>query len=165
MDIRVRRHGRAHVDADRRRVDQLDLCDALRLDVPHMSRKLLPADLRPERRDQAFEHHRGFPGTGDARHHGQPPHRYPHVQRMHRVDHPRFQMYGALVEHAIRLRDRTDSCFIPVGKIRPDDGPWILRDVCDPCPRQSPSRRPLRLLAPSRSSSRHASKPVCHDRR
>ena len=48
------------------------------------------------------------------------------------MDHPRFQMYGALVEHAIRLRDRTDSCFIPVGKIRPDDGPWILRDVCDP---------------------------------
>ncbi len=131
MDIRVRRHGRAHIDADRRRVDQFDLCDAFCFNAFHMCRQLLPADLCLQRRDQAFEHHRRLSRTGNARHYGKPSHRYPDIQRMHRMNLPCFQMYDTFLKHRIRLQNRADSCFILIGKERSDDRVRILRNVFD----------------------------------
>lgn len=42
MDARVGRHGRAHIDADGRRVDELDVRDTLGVNLPDMCREALP---------------------------------------------------------------------------------------------------------------------------
>ncbi len=46
MHVGIGRDGRADVDPDRRRVDQLDLPDALGLDRQDMRRQLCPRDVR-----------------------------------------------------------------------------------------------------------------------
>ena len=96
-----------------------------------MARQILSADLCLQRRNQAFKHHRRLTGTGNARHDGKPPHWYPHIQRMHRMNRPCFQMYAAFLKHGSRLQNRTDSCFILIGKERPDDRLRVLRNIFD----------------------------------
>ena len=72
MDVRVGRHGGAHVDADGGCVNQLDVRDALGADLPNMGGQGGPGDAGFQRGDEAFQHHGGFARTRNAGYDGQP---------------------------------------------------------------------------------------------
>ena len=72
VDTGVGRHCGADVDADRRGVDELDVRNAVRVDRADMGRQSAAADVRLQRRDQAFQYHRGLAGTGYACNDGEP---------------------------------------------------------------------------------------------
>ena len=56
-------HGGADVDADGRRIDELDVRDALGADRPNVRRQRMAADAGLQRGDQALEHHGRLAGA------------------------------------------------------------------------------------------------------
>ena len=83
MHVGVGRHGGAHVDAYRSRVDQIRPMYAFGLDRPDRIRKRRAADKRLEGREQAFQNHGGLARTGDSGNHGKASPRNIDLQRMH----------------------------------------------------------------------------------
>ena len=98
-----------YIDTNGRGIDELDLGNAVCLYLLHMGRQLLSADFSPQGGNQTFQDHGRFSGSGDPCHYRQTPHRYPHVQRMHRMDGPSFQMNRPLVKQGLFFCDRTNS--------------------------------------------------------
>ena len=94
--IGVGRHGGAHVDANRRCIDELYLRDAVGLDGPYVGRQRLASRLRRQRRDKAFQNQRRLAGAGHTRDNGQPPLGNVHLQRLDRMDGVRRKMDAPL---------------------------------------------------------------------
>ena len=64
MNVGVGGDGGADVDADGRRVDQLDLLDAISLNGADMGGKWSAVNGRIQPRHKAFQHQCGFAGAG-----------------------------------------------------------------------------------------------------
>jgi hypothetical protein len=109
MYIGISGYCRPYIDTNGRGINQLDLGNAVCLYLLHMGRQLLSADFSPQGGNQTFQDHGRFSGSGDPCHHSQTPHRYPHVQRMHRMDGPSLQMNRSLVKQGLSLCDGSDS--------------------------------------------------------
>ena len=122
VDARVGRHGRAHIDADGRRVDELDVRDALGANLPDMCREGAAVYLCFQRRYEAFQHHRRFAGAGHARYHGEPPLGNVQLQRLDRVDAAGGEMDPSLCEHLPRPGTPAQLCLSFSGEERPDLG-------------------------------------------
>ena len=86
MDVGIGCYCGAHIDADGRCVNQLDLTDAFCLHRLHVGRQGAARRLCRQRRDKAFQYQRGLAGAGDPRHHGQAALGKRHLQRLYRVD-------------------------------------------------------------------------------
>ena len=86
MYVGIGGDGRAHVDADRRGVNELDGGNARSLNACDVLRQLTVVDKRRKGRNKTFEYQRGFAGTGNAGNHGKTPFGNPYVQRFDRVN-------------------------------------------------------------------------------
>ena len=86
MNVGVGGDGGADVDADGRRVDQLDLLDAVSLNGADMGGKWPAVNSRIQPQHKTFQHQCGFAGAGHTGNDGQPALGDVHLQRLHRVD-------------------------------------------------------------------------------
>ena len=91
VDVGVGRHRGAHVDADRRSIDQFRPLYALRAHALDVGGELFALDHALQRGDQALQHHGRLAGAGNAGDHGEPPLREAHGKRMHGMDLPGLQ--------------------------------------------------------------------------
>ena len=129
MDIGVGRNGRADIDADGRRVDELDLCDAFRVQCADVVGQGAVACLRGERRHKAFQNERRFARTGNARDDGQPPFGNIDIQRLDGMDGAGGQMDAPEGKQLIPscAAAHRQACFF--GEERRNPGGGILRDI------------------------------------
>ena len=86
VNVGVGGDGGADVDADGRRVDQLDLLDAVSLNGADMGGKWPTVNSRIQARHKAFQHQCGFAGARHTGNDGQPALGDVHLQRLHSVD-------------------------------------------------------------------------------
>ena len=98
VDVRVGGDGRAHVDADGRRVDQLHAADPLGFDVSDVVGHGLSFRERFQGRHEALQDERRLPRPRDARHHREAPLGDVERQGLHRVDRPGLEMNAPQVE-------------------------------------------------------------------
>ena len=104
MDVRVRRDGRADVDADGRRVDELHLRDAGRGKRADVRGERASPDLRGEPRNEAFEDQRRLAAPGNARHDRKLALGERHLQRLHGMDR------GGGKQYLTRRRGGAEAC-------------------------------------------------------
>ena len=95
--------GRAHVNADGRRVDQVDAGHPGGIHVAHVPGQRLTRQLGAQRGNQRFQHERRLAGPAHARHRRQRPHGDVYAQRCHRVYPQGLQVNRAA---PIRVRAR-----------------------------------------------------------
>ena len=120
MDIAVGRDGGAHVDADRGRVDELDLADPFGLEAQNMPRKPFSGDLSLQSWDEALQYHRRLSGPGNARYDAQPPLRERHLQRLHRMDRPRPHLHRPVGENVVLCHSERSEGISSLSQERPD---------------------------------------------
>ncbi len=131
--IGVGRHRRPDVDADRRRVNQPDLPDAVRLYILYMRRQRFSFGSRLQSRNQALQHQRRLPGAGNARDNRQLPFRKSDMERLYRVQGAHLHLNRPGVKQ-LRLR-RAHPHIHPglIRKERPDHRLLIFLQIFD-CP-------------------------------
>ena len=131
VHVGVRRHGGAHVHADRRSVNELHLPDALGLSAPHVGRQRRAVRERVQRRHKAFEHERRLAGAGNTCHHGEPPLRNLHLERLHGVDRPGGEADAAQAEERFPFRLFPWPLRTAARQERPNLGSRVLKDLRD----------------------------------
>ena len=120
MHVRVSRNGGADIDADRGRVDQLNVPYSFRLNGPDVLRHLFPAAEGIQRRDKTFQDQRRLARSRYPGNYSESGLRNAHRERLDRVDpvclHPDFA-----VRESTRPRAAPDRLLLP-GKVPADDG-------------------------------------------
>ena len=122
VDVGVGGHRGAHVDADGRGVDELDLRNAGRFHGAHVLRQPAPRNGRLQRRDEAFEDQRGLARAGYAGDDAQPPLGKFHFQRPHGVDGSGGKPQPPEAEQFLPARPRPQSIRSRLAQKRPDAG-------------------------------------------
>ena len=113
-------HGGTDIDADGRRVDELDVCDALGADRPDVRRQRAAADTGLQRGDQALEHHGRLARAGHAGHDRQPPLGNGDLQRLDRMDLRRGQANRSVRKQVRFSGARAQGCLWCSGQKRSD---------------------------------------------
>ena len=131
MYARVGGNRGADVDPDGRGIDEFDVRDALRTDGADVLRQRLAADVRIQRGDEAFQHHRCLAEAGYAGDDGEPPLGDTHLQRLHGMDRRSRKMNDAVGKELFFPRAPPQLCFRRSGEERPDLGDGIFFDRGD----------------------------------
>ena len=139
MHIGIGGYCRTHIDADRRRIDQLCMSDPVCLYSFDMLRQLRSLYMSFQSRQQAFQNQRRFSRTGYTGDHRQPPFGNIHLQRLNRMDTVRRQMDTSLREYFSRITSASHMRIRCLCQKRPDHGCRIFLNIlycafCDHMP-------------------------------
>ena len=111
VDVGVGRNGGAYVDADGRRVDELDLTYAVGLDSGHVRRQSGAVDVRLEPGNQTLQDHGCLAGAGHPRHDGETALRETDFQRLDGMDGAGAHAYASQIEKVLPPWGRFQAAF------------------------------------------------------
>ena len=131
VHARVGRDRGADVDADGRRVDELDVRDAVGFDRANVRGQGIAVDLRFQRGDKALEHHRRLARTGHAGDDREAALGDVDLKRLDSVDLRSGQMNRAVCEQFVLFGALAQLCFSLAGEERPNLRIWVFFDHWD----------------------------------